>query len=119
MLADKYNIDANELVFLANEGYPRNRIARPSPGVGGYCLTKDPLLFASTENKLPHSKLALLGRKINKEIAEYPIKVLNKFIKNESLDISRMQILIIGLAFKGWPETNDLEVLQELNLPYH
>ena len=108
LLADKYNIDANELVFLANEGYPRNRIARPSPGVGGYCLTKDPLLFASTENKLPHSKLALLGRKINKEIAEYPIKVLNKFIKNESLDISRMQILIIGLAFKGWPETNDL-----------
>ena len=47
-------------------------------------------------------------KKINKEIAEYPIKVLNKFIKNESLDISRMQILIIGLAFKGWPETNDL-----------
>ena len=49
LIADQYNIDANELVYFANEGYPRNTIAKPSPGVGGYCLTKDPL-FASTSN---------------------------------------------------------------------
>ena len=57
MLSDKYNIDSNEPIYLANEGYPRNNIARPSPGVGGYCLTKDPLLYASTDEKF-HAKLA-------------------------------------------------------------
>ena len=108
ILADKYNIDSNELVYLANEGYPRNKIARPSPGVGGYCLTKDPLLYASTEKKFPHAKLSLLGREVNKQISEYPLKVLNKFVESENLKISKLEVLIIGLAFKGWPETNDL-----------
>ena len=116
LLSDKYNIDSNELIYLANEGYPRNNIARPSPGVGGYCLTKDPLLYASTDDKFPHAKLARLGRQINEEISEYPIKVFNKYIKNESLKASEMKILIIGLAFKGWPETNDIRGSNGLKL---
>ena len=116
LLADKYNIDSNELIYLANEGYPRNNIARPSPGVGGYCLTKDPLLYASTDDKFPHAKLAKLGRLINEEISEYPLKVFNKYLKNKSLKACEMKILIIGLAFKGWPETNYLRGSNGLKL---
>jgi len=44
LLADRYNIDATRLIAAANEGYPRDKIPRPSPGVGGYCLTKDPVV---------------------------------------------------------------------------
>ena len=116
ILSDKYNIDSNELIYLANEGYPRNLIARPSPGVGGYCLTKDPLLYASIEDEFPHAKLSRLGREINIEMANYPLKVLNKFIKKENLKLNNMKILIIGLAFKGWPETNDLRGSNGLDL---
>ncbi len=108
LLADQYNIDSNELIYLANEGYPRNRIAKPSPGVGGYCLTKDPLLYASTNSDSPHAKLSKLGREINEEISEYPLKVFNKFIDSQGLSSLKLKILIIGIAFKGWPETNDL-----------
>ena len=41
-ICDKYNIDAHTVINQANDGYPRDPIASPSPGVGGYCLTKDP-----------------------------------------------------------------------------
>ena len=67
LVADQYNIDANEFVYFANEGYPRNTIAKPSPGVGGYCLTKDPLLYASTSKNSYHAKLSTLAREINEE----------------------------------------------------
>ncbi len=122
LLADKYNIDSNELIYLANEGYPRNSIARPSPGVGGYCLTKDPLLYAAIDKSSPHAKLSRLGREINQELAKYPIKKFKSFVKEENLNLSETNILIIGIAFKGWPETNDLrgsiglEVAQELRM---
>ena len=116
LIADQYNIDANELVYFANEGYPRNTIAKPSPGVGGYCLTKDPLLYASTSDNYYHAKLSTLAREINEEAAKYPFQVFQKYLKKESLILSRLKILIIGIAFKGWPETNDVRGSTSLNL---
>ena len=118
MLADQFNIDSNELIYLANEGYPRNMIARPSPGVGGYCLTKDSLLYASTTQQGYHAKLARLGRQINEEISNYPIKVFKRFLKEENFEINNMKVLVIGLAFKGLPETNDLRGSSSLNLTH-
>ena len=46
----------------------RNLIPCPSPGVGGYCLTKDPYLFASVSPTLPHSSLAKTSRYINDKV---------------------------------------------------
>jgi len=116
LTARKYNIDANELVYYANEGYPRNYIARPSPGVGGYCLTKDPLLYASTDKNSLHAKLSILGRQINEDIANYPYSVFVEYLEKEGLNLSRLRILIIGIAFKGWPETNDIRGSTSLHL---
>ena len=108
LLAHEYNLDSNTIIQAANEGYPRNKIPRPSPGVGGYCLTKDPLLYSSTFKSLPHSKLSEVGRLANSEAAKYPLKVIYQYIKRKNLNIQNLNIVIAGLAFKGLPETNDL-----------
>jgi len=108
LLADHYNIDATRVIAAANEGYPRNPISRPSPGVGGYCLTKDPYLYASVKADASFSNLSRQGRIVNQEAALYPIKVLDRFTKRLNKPFSEIKVLIAGIAFKGWPETNDI-----------
>ena len=108
MLCDNYNLDAFQVISAANEGYPRNRIPSPSPGVGGYCLSKDPYLYASGEAELDHARLAKISRQINQVSAAYPVKVFDRYIKHIDKNAKQVSVLLVGLAFKGWPETNDL-----------
>ena len=120
LLADRYNIDANALIAAANEGYPRNRIPRPSPGVGGYCLSKDPYLYASVDVDSGHAQLASTGREVNQQAAYYPIAVVDRYAQRVGRPVEDLRVLLIGIAFKGWPATNDvrqstaLGVLSEL-----
>lgn len=108
-LADQYNVDAFEVIRAANDGYPRNPIPTPSPGVGGYCLTKDPLIFNST----PFAQregiiLGKAGRRVNENAMKYVVSVVERFAKRINKPISELSVLIVGLAFKGEPETTDL-----------
>jgi len=108
LLADNYNIDAARLISAANEGYPRNPIPSPSPGVGGYCLTKDPFLYASVNSELGHAELSQIGRKINEAAGQYPVTVLETFAHSIQRKVESLRVLLVGMAFKGKPETNDL-----------
>jgi len=108
LLADIYNIDATRLIAAANEGYPRNPIPCPSPGVGGYCLTKDPFLYASVNPESAHAELSRTGRKINEAAGRYPLTVLESFAKTIQNKVENFRVLLVGMAFKGKPETNDL-----------
>ena len=52
-ICSDFQIDSEKLINSINEGYPRSSIAKPSPGVGGYCLTKDPyILFYSMSKRV-------------------------------------------------------------------
>jgi len=109
LLADRFNVDAFELIHGANEGYPRNKIPLPSPGVGGYCLTKDPVLFSSTfDGVREDAVLGLSSRKINERAALYPFEMLKRFSNKVSIPLNEMTVLVIGVAFKGVPETTDV-----------
>jgi UDP-N-acetyl-D-mannosaminuronic acid dehydrogenase len=108
LLSDHFNLDAGRIISAANEGYPRNHIPKPSPGVGGYCLTKDPFLYASVNNNGPHALLSRQARYVNEEAALYPVSVVKRFSKRHKYMLSELSILVIGMAFKGLPETNDL-----------
>ena len=77
-----------------------------SPGVGGACLSKDPYILINNfeENNLDCS-LTRASRKINEEA---PINIFNKtkkFMDSVEKEITKAKIFIIGLAFKGEPET--------------
>lgn len=109
LVADRFNIDSNALIRAANDGYMRNQIPHPSPGVGGYCLTKDPVLFGYiADQKRGDEVLGSAGRRINQMAANYPIAVIQKYARESSKKIKDLNILIIGVAFKGIPETTDV-----------
>lgn len=122
LLADRYNLDARRLINAANEGYPRNPVPRPSPGVGGYCLTKDPWLYGSVDPSAGHALLSAQGRAINAEAARYPLEMLARWAARSQRPVEGLRVLIVGMAFKGWPATSDvrssssLVVAQELML---
>lgn len=108
-LCDGINVNAFELIQAANEGYPRNPIPLPSPGVGGLCLAKDPYLYSHPVVPLPTAPtLGIASRAINSAGPEYVLSKLYKFCEISGRELKDLKILIIGLAFKGVPETSDI-----------
>lgn len=108
LLADRFNLDAHRLINAANEGYPRNRISRPSPGVGGYCLSKDPLLYGSVAPADGFALLSAQGRAVNVEAARYPVRLLERWAERHGRTLDGLSVLLVGMAFKGWPATSDV-----------
>ena len=109
LVADKFNVNAFNLVRSANDGYPRNKLPYPSPGVGGYCLTKDPLLFSSLSGtRRQDAYLGIASRAVNQLASEYPLDLLRRFCSHNKISIEETKVLLIGMAFKGIPETTDL-----------
>ncbi len=107
LAAAEHNVDVSKLISAANYGYDRNRIPLPSPGVGGYCLTKDPYLFAeSSPSVQPLRDLVHAGRVINNMMPEHVVKTIQKFCTQKS--IQNPVVVIAGLAFKGEPATSDV-----------
>ena len=112
LLCEELNIDAFDLVSNCNIGYKRMAMPLPSPGVGGYCLTKDPILYAnsgSTISNLFRGKLSKYARKSNIEAGLTPDRALINFINEVYQDKNKnLKILVCGVAFKGTPETDDI-----------
>lgn len=107
-ICDKFNLDATKIIKEASEGYPRNKL--PLPGfVGGYCLKKDPYIYAKSAKKYNTlSNLALISRKINEQLPEYILEKIMDFAKKYNKSTTNSKIFIIGFAFKGIPETSDM-----------
>ena len=108
LICQKYNINAFDLINSANSGYKRNQIPSPSPGVGGYCLTKDPLIYSKTaqKNNLKFN-LGEISRKVNDRSVKEIFNLIRKLSKFLKLELKNLNILIVGVAFKGVPENND------------
>lgn len=98
-IAREFNIDVDEVIEKSNWGYSRSAIASPSPGVGGPCLTKDPYLFhTSSSDDSP----IIAARKYNESLPSQVIDHILKYTK------SRKSAVVVGIAFKGNPPTDDI-----------
>lgn len=101
-------IDAYEVCEAANKGYPRNHILVPGPGAGGYCLPKDPHIFCNGLQRLGcKPRLISLARKINEEMPLRVVKLVQSMYDNMQKPVKGSKIFVLGVAFKGNPETDD------------
>ncbi len=108
LICSEWGLNAHRVIQAANEGYPRNIISRPSPGVGGVCLKKDPYIYIySAKTVNCKASLSLLSRKVNEYMPTFVFNKVNKFTITHK-PRKRVKIFVIGFSFKGEPETSDV-----------
>jgi len=97
--ADLVEIDLFDVVSAIKVRPTHNNIMKPGLGVGGYCLTKDPLMgmvsldqIFKKKSEFPLSKLSV---EINKEM---PKNTFNKVMDN--LSKKRNKILVLGITYR-------------------
>ena len=117
LLTEKLKLNLVEIIDKVNLGYSRNKIPKPSPGVGGPCLSKDSYILSESfkKNKLMSNNLIYNSRLSNEKMIGEIYKSLKynltKLKKNKS-----SKIFITGFAFKGSPETSDIRNSTTLSL---
>jgi UDP-N-acetyl-D-mannosaminuronic acid dehydrogenase len=117
LVCERYGLDAFKIIAAANEGYPRDPIPLPSPGVGGVCLKKDPYLLEYTAT-VQGIEPAVIGR--SRVVNEHmPYHIYQKFLRFCDSAGRRPEdsiAFVVGFAFKGWPETSDMRDSSTLEL---
>jgi nucleotide sugar dehydrogenase len=104
-VCDRLNMDVLQVIDAANsmpKGTHNVNILRPSMGVGGYCLTKDPWFV----NHLGESLGLALGiprtsRTVNDTMPAYTYGLLTQLLADQDKVIETSKIAVLGIAFKN------------------
>jgi UDP-N-acetyl-D-mannosaminuronic acid dehydrogenase len=117
LVCERYGLDAHKIIDAANEGYPRDPVPLPSPGVGGVCLKKDPYLLQATA-RAGGLEPAILGRSraVNERMPGHVFEKYVRFCNAAGRPLAGSQVFVVGFAFKGWPETSDMRDSSTLEL---
>lgn len=113
-LARAHGLDGQNLINAANRGYDRNDIMQPGAGVGGGCLPKDPYLLldnfdtAELEVRELVDRLISNARNLNEEMPNVTVSMIEDSIEENGYSSGEVNSLVLGVAFKGQPETNDI-----------
>ncbi len=107
LVCQKWGIDTNKVINAANMGYPRSNVPKPSPGVGGYCLEKDPFIFIkSAQARGYEPTIPVAARGVNEKMVSAVADTILTFLKEHKKKDPK--VVIFGIAFKGNPPTSDL-----------
>ena len=104
-VCDRLGIDALQVIEAANTmpkgGNPAN-ILRPSMGVGGYCLTKDPW-FVNHLGKSVGLDLEIprTSRTVNDTMPAYTYGLLKQLLADQGKAVETSRIAVLGIAFKN------------------
>lgn len=109
LISKSWVIDTKQVIEAANYGYERGRVPMPSPGVGGYCLEKDPFIFIeSAKQKGYEPLLAKNARIVSDTMVDFIANDIISFLKKEKAGVKNPKIALLGFAFKGKPVTSDV-----------
>lgn len=106
-MCNNSSIRAVDVINFGKLGYPRTNLPSPGP-VGGPCLEKDSYILAeSFKGTGQLGEVALSARRMNENVITNGAEFVSDFLRN-NFDINSIKIAVLGLAFKGKPETDDL-----------
>ena len=98
--AEEANVNLYEVIDAIRMRPTHKNIMLPGIGVGGYCLTKDPLLASWSKKYLFNSKNELKQSeqsvRINDQMPLYAYKYFKSFISNE---LKNKKILLLGVSY--------------------
>jgi len=101
-MAEEAGVDLYEIVNAIRQRPTHSNLMFPGIGVGGYCLTKDPLLASwarknliGGEDKLLQSETAV---SINDQMPRYAFEFLEK---RYSKPLAGVKILLLGVSYRG------------------
>ena len=98
-LADLAGVNLYEVLAAIKMRPTHNNIMRPGLGVGGYCLTKDPLLASWAAHKLFGCMPLHQSEKavsINDQMPLYTFSILDKFFNNK---LTGRKVAIAGVSY--------------------
>ncbi len=99
--AEESGVNLYEVIDAIRMRPTHKNLMYPGIGVGGYCLTKDPLLASWSKQNLFESDKALgqsiKGVQINDKMPLYAYQ----FLKNEMNDLSEKKILLLGVSYRS------------------
>ena len=112
----EFNLNLFDIIDAIKKRKTHNNIMLPGLGVGGYCLTKDPMFgkisskfFLKNKNiSFPFSQLAL---KVNKKMTGNSLNLIKEKFKKS---LSNKKILVVGMAYKN--DVGDLRDSPSLSL---
>jgi UDP-N-acetyl-D-mannosaminuronic acid dehydrogenase len=106
LVCEAAGVDVLEAIRAANSG-PRTRILTPGCGVGGSCLTKDPLMLGYlARTKGIRTSLMAAARSRNRQMPIHMIDLVESAFEEMHKRIAGSRLVVMGLAFKG--ETDDI-----------
>ncbi|ESQ91127.1 nucleotide sugar dehydrogenase [Asticcacaulis benevestitus] len=107
-MCDAIGVSALEVIEAGNMGYPRASMPIPGP-VGGPCLEKDPYILAEgVTARGGEVRMPLLGREVNEALPSRTAKIVFDELLERGPSEKIQKGVIMGVAFKGRPETSDL-----------
>ena len=104
-VCDRLGMDALQVIEAANtmpKGSNPVNILRPSMGVGGYCLTKDPWFVNHLGDTLGLDlSIPRTSRTVNDTMPAYTYGLLKDLLADQGKEIETSRIAVLGIAFKN------------------
>jgi len=116
LFAEAIGIDIFEIIEAIKLRPTHNNIMRPGLGVGGYCLTKDPIMGSISASQIYQNNslkfpISMHSMEINRLMPNNVINLINNNIKKQTSNIS---ILVLGLSYRE--DIDDIRYSPSINL---
>ena len=101
IIADKMGIDIINVINAAATKPFGFKPFYPGPGIGGHCIPIDPFYLSWKAKRYNvDAKFIELAGKINSSIPSWVVGKINNSLKKKKKLISKLKILIVGIAYK-------------------